>query len=103
MQGSIHGKAELFELVHFDVMIIDEASQLLEPAIIGLLMQTNKVILIGDHMQLPAVSTQPKESVVVHQDQEWAKTIGLTDLSMSYFERLYRHYQQRSYSGDYPC
>ncbi len=95
--ASIHGKPELFELVHFDVMIIDEASQLLEPAIIGLLTQTDKVILIGDHMQLPAVSTQPKVTVTVPTSSVWANPIGLTDLSMSYFERLYRYFQGKSW------
>jgi len=96
--ASIHGKPELFELLHFDVMIVDEASQLLEPAIIGLLTHTQKVILIGDQMQLPAVSTQPRESVRIQPGTAWAEKIGLSDLSMSYFERLYRYYQQKGWS-----
>jgi len=95
--ASIHGKAELFEMLHFDAMIIDEASQLLEPAIVGILTQTDKVILIGDHMQLPAVSTQPRETVMIDTSMKWNEPIGLTDLSMSYFERLYRYYQHRGW------
>lgn len=74
-------------------MMVDEASQLLEPSIVGLLTQTKKAILIGDHMQLPAVSVQPASTSKVKTDLGWAKDIGITDLSMSYFERLYRHFQ----------
>ena len=56
--SSLYGKSGLFDLVSFDIAIIDEASQLPEPFIMGLLTRFNKAILIGDHMQLPAVSIQ---------------------------------------------
>jgi DNA replication ATP-dependent helicase Dna2 len=69
----------------------------LEPAIVGLLTKTQKVILIGDHMQLPAVSTQKKETSLVAVGTPWADQIGLTDLSMSYFERLYRLFQAKGW------
>lgn len=95
--ASTLGKPELFDLMHFDVMMIDEASQLLEPAIVGLLTKTKKVILIGDHMQLPAVSTQKKETSLIPIGATWASPMGLTDLSMSYFERLYRLFQARGW------
>ena len=58
--SSMQGKSELFHLIPFDVAIMDEASQLLEPAVVGLLTRFKKTILIGDHMQLPAVSMQPE-------------------------------------------
>lgn len=95
--ASVQGKNELFELLHFDIAIVDEASQLLEPSIIGLMTRAGKTILIGDHMQLPAVSAQTDESNRFAADEAWATQIGLTDLRMSYFERLYRHYQARGW------
>jgi len=95
--SSLQGKSELFNLVTFDVAIIDEASQLLEPTVVGLLTRFKKSILIGDHMQLPAISIQPEKMSKLKQGVAWSERIGLTDMSMSYFERLYRLYQSRGW------
>lgn len=49
----------IFELRRFDLCIADEASQLLEPQIVGILSHDiSRFILIGDHKQLPAVVQQ---------------------------------------------
>lgn len=82
-------------LKQFDVAIIDEASQILEPHLLGILSAQNsscqclvkKFILIGDHKQLPAVVVQrPEQSEV--QDI-LLQQIGLTNCRNSLFERLY--------------
>ena len=94
--ASISGRPELFKLKHFQVAIIDEASQILEPQILGILCAQNstqqcaidKFILIGDPKQLPAVVQQnPSESVVTNK---LLTEIGLTDRRNSLFERIYR-------------
>lgn len=93
--ASLAGKTELFRLKHFDVAIIDEASQILEPALVGLLCAKDgrgdnaigKFILIGDHKQLPAVVLQ-KESDSAVQDPA-LRQIGLYDRRNSFFERLF--------------
>lgn len=38
---------------HFDVVIIDEAGQISQPAILGALMAADSFVLVGDHKQLP--------------------------------------------------
>jgi len=38
---------------HFDVVIVDEAGQICQPAILGALMAADSFVLVGDHMQLP--------------------------------------------------
>lgn len=38
---------------HFDVVIVDEAGQITQPAVIGPLMAADSFVLVGDHMQLP--------------------------------------------------
>jgi DNA replication ATP-dependent helicase Dna2 len=84
--SSVLGKTELFELKQFDIVIVDEASQILEPNIINLLGRVKRFVLIGDERQLPAVVTQsPIESKV---DDKSLHEIGLFDRRNSYFERL---------------
>lgn len=87
--ASISSKLELFKLIKFDTLIVDEASQILEPQIIGVLPQCNKFILIGDHKQLPAIVLQaPENSQTNNKDLE---NIGLHNRKNSLFERLYKY------------
>ncbi len=81
-------RSYLFSLKHFDLAIVDEASQILEPNIVGLLTQPDKFILIGDYKQLPAVVQQDASLSVVTDAQ--LNAIGLTDCRNSLFERLIR-------------
>ena len=75
---------------HFSLAIIDEASQILEPSIIGLLsnVDIDRFVMIGDHKQLPAVVQQTAEQAAV--DSEELRGIGISDCRQSLFERLYR-------------
>ncbi|KAA6328264.1 hypothetical protein EZS27_022821 [termite gut metagenome] len=92
---AISSKPELFRLKHFDVAIVDEATQILEPQLLSVLCARNedgrnavgKFILIGDYKQLPAVVLQSSAQSEVH---ETLQTIGLANLKDSLFERLYR-------------
>ena len=93
--ASISNKTELFKLKHFQVAIVDEASQILEPHIIGILSAKDvnganaidKFILIGDHKQLPAIVLQNNEETKVND--QTLNSIGLKDRRNSLFERLY--------------
>lgn len=86
--ASVASKPELLKLKRFERVIIDEASQILEPMLVGLLPEFERFILIGDHKQLPAVVSQDAESSAVHDDQ--LQGIGLSNLRNSFFERLYK-------------
>lgn len=85
--ASLSGQLELFGIVDFDYLVIDEASQILEPALIGLLSMGIPYVLIGDHKQLPAVVNQSLEETYTHQPE--LHDIGLYNLSNSYFERMF--------------
>lgn len=78
----------LLKLKKFDRLVVDEASQILEPQMVGLLTHFKHFTLIGDHRQLPAVTAQRPEYTLV--DDAELNTIGIADLRDSYFERLYR-------------
>lgn len=101
--ASIASKPELFKLKHFDVAIVDEATQILEPQLLGILCARfkdgrngiGKFILIGDHKQLPAVVLQSNEQSEVHD--EGLRRIGLYNLKDSFFERLYRFHLQEEH------
>jgi len=96
--ASVWNKPELFQMKHFDLAIIDEATQLLEPHLLGIFCIKNETgenaidrfVLIGDHKQLPAVVLQSKEESRVNDPL--LNAAGITDLSASLFERLYRRY-----------
>lgn len=99
--------SSLFRLKSFDLAIIDEASQILEPHLLGLLSATNgidvairKFVFIGDHKQLPAVVQQSEaESAVV---EPLLQAIGLDNCRNSLFERLLNIYCQPSADGTMP-
>ena len=85
--SSVINRTDLFLLKDFDTVIIDEASQILEPMLVGLLSKFKRFILVGDHKQLPAVVIQPSYSSKVNHDT--LINIGFSDTRTSLFERLY--------------
>ena len=98
--ASISSKPELFKLKRFDVAIVDEATQILEPQLLWILsakafdgqQAVGKFVLIGDHKQLPAVVLQSKEASEVFDDR--LRAVGMYNLKDSLFERLYRLHLQ---------
>lgn len=97
----------IFSLKRFDVAIVDESSQILEPGIVGLLAShrggevamgndgcnIGKFILVGDYKQLPAVVQQNDVDAEVTEPE--LRAIGLDNCKSSLFERLIRQ-EQRS-------
>ena len=78
----------IFQLKHFTLCIVDEASQILEPGLVGLLAsdRIDRFILVGDHKQLPAVVQQSEQESRVSDPLLTA--IGISDCRQSLFERL---------------
>lgn len=90
---AFNSHSQLFLLKQFDLAIVDEASQLLEPDLIGLFSAKHgeedairKFVLIGDEKQLPAVVQQ--EPAVSAVSDEQLHAIGLTNCRLSFFERM---------------
>lgn len=97
--ASISGAPALFRLKRFDLAIVDEASQILEPSIVGILSETYgegilkkpsiaRFVLIGDQKQLPAVVQQNSSQSAVKDDR--LRKISLLNCRDSFFERMIR-------------
>ncbi|MDE6612511.1 MAG: AAA family ATPase, partial [Muribaculaceae bacterium] len=99
--SSLNANINLLSIRKFSIAIVDEASQITEPQIIGILSATDaqgrqaigKYVMIGDHKQLPAVVQQTAREASV--DNSDLRAIGLTDCRMSLFERLLRRYKDK--------
>lgn len=83
----------IFNIKQFSLAVIDEASQILEPNVIGLLSLCHegdpaigKFILIGDYKQLPAVVRQ--NAATSRAGDPLLNNIMLDDCRVSLFERL---------------
>jgi len=85
--ASLASRQVIFDLIPAKRVVIDEASQILEPNVTGLLTRFQHFTLVGDHKQLPAVVVQNESKSVVHLPE--LNEIGLLDRRNSLFERLY--------------
>lgn len=74
----------IFKIKEFHTAIVDEASQLIEPQLVGILSRFKRFILIGDEKQLPPIVIQDSELL---QDDD-LKKLHLYSISNSLFERL---------------
>lgn len=85
--ASISGRVSLFKIKKFDMAIIDEASQILEPQLVDLLTKVNRFVLIGDQKQLPAITQQDKTISAIQF--KGLGDINLTNRRNAYFERIF--------------
>lgn len=92
--STMNSRSALFNIKHFDLVIIDEASQILEPNIVGILTARqeegraiDRFILVGDHKQLPAVVQQQGEADA-EETSSVLENIHLSSCANSLFERL---------------
>ena len=98
--SSVTGKGEaLFDLLDFDRVLIDEASQLLEPQLVHLMTRFPRTVLIGDHRQLPAVVTQAE--ALTRIEDPGLLQLGLRDLRNSLFERLFERCSTENWDWAY--
>ncbi len=96
---SLMSRPFIFALKHFALAIVDEAGQITEPGLVGLLaahkpkstMESaiDRFILIGDYKQLPAVVQQSVEESAVNEP--CLNEAGIRNCRDSLFERLIRN------------
>jgi len=74
-------------IISFDELIIDEASQIIEPSVLGIISEIPKLILIGDQNQLPPITAQGYDQYVFTGKQ--LSNLRYSTYQRSLMERLY--------------
>lgn len=97
--ASFLGNQDLQEIKRFTTALVDEASQLLDVHLVGILSKVQRFILIGDEKQLPPVVTQ--EATALSEDSILAREANIKDLSASLFDRLIRTCQENGWDDAY--
>ncbi|MBI9032451.1 ATP-dependent helicase [bacterium] len=98
--ASYHANREaLHNIISFDTLFIDEASQLIEPELIGITKNFQRFILIGDQNQLPAISIQSDNNQGC-QDQ-LLNNLNIHSFRQSLFERLFANAQTKGWKHAY--
>jgi superfamily I DNA and/or RNA helicase len=96
--GLLKRRAALLTLIgRIDALIIDEASQALEPELVGLCALAGRSVLIGDHLQLPPVVAQPEGTC--RPASAALRAAGFTDLRLTLFERLWQRCQAAGWTA----
>lgn len=98
--ASYHAHREaLHSIMSFDTLFIDEASQLIEPELIGITKNFRRFILIGDQNQLPAISIQ---SDINQECQDYLlHKLNILSFRQSLFERLFTNAQTKGWNHAY--
>ena len=90
---SMYSGSEIWEFGDFTTVIVDEASQIIEPALLGIAARVPRAILVGDQCQLPPVLTLPSGSTATAHPA--LQALGLASLDRSAFERLVERAEER--------
>ena len=92
---SLQKNMDILKIKKFHRIMVDEASQLPDPAMAGILVHFPHYLLIGDHKQLPAVVLQSQDQSEV-KDQDLL-TIGFHNLRDSVFERMIKRVEKMNW------
>lgn len=95
--ASLNARIQILSMKTFSLCIVDEASQILEPHLMGILAASyidkptiEKIVMIGDQKQLPAVVQQNRKTSAV--TESILNDIFITNCRDSLFERMLRRY-----------
>lgn len=86
------------DLVEFDIAIIDEAGRATPPELLIPILRAKKVVLIGDHYQLPPSYDRKLIAAVQNDSEDILPSIDKEFLEKSFFERLFEQLPQSNKS-----
>lgn len=95
-QSATSWHRDLKRITKLDELIIDEASQIMESSLLGLVTLAPKCILIGDQNQLPAICTQSPLDFTYADSP--LNELEYDRIDQSLMERLFRVYKAKGWS-----
>ena len=98
-QATFAMNLDLLQFKPFHTLIVDEASQLLEPQLAGFIPKFERLIMIGDDKQLPAVVLQNEDAT--RCDHGELHAIALKNFRESLFARLLYNARNRGWTDAY--
>lgn len=90
-------KEALHNIISFDTLFVDEASQLIEPELIGITKNFQRFILIGDQNQLPAISIQSEDNQKCKDNL--MNKLAVDNYRQSLFERLFTNAKLKGWTS----
>ena len=79
------------DLIEFDIAIIDEAGRATPPELLIPILRAKKVVLIGDHYQLPPQYDRKLLAALENDDDDSLSYFDKEFFEKSFFERLYEN------------
>ena len=79
------------DLIEFDIVIIDEAGRATPPELLIPILRAKKVVLIGDHYQLPPQYDRKLLAALENDDDGSLSSFDKEFFEKSFFERLYEN------------
>ena len=95
--ASILTYPEIFDFINFQTTIIDEASQITESNLVGIISRIPRFIMIADEKQLPPIVLQTTPNII---DEDLSK-IYVDNLGNSLFERLLKCSKENNWNDAY--
>ncbi len=77
------------DLIEFDIAIIDEAGRATPPELLIPILRAKKIVLIGDHYQLPPQYDRKLLDAIENDDDDNLNSFDKEFFEKSFFERLY--------------
>jgi len=77
------------DLIEFDIAIIDEAGRATPPELLIPILRAKKIVLIGDHYQLPPQYDRKLLTAIESDDDDSLNSFDKEFFEKSFFERLY--------------
>ncbi|MDD3103320.1 MAG: AAA domain-containing protein [Candidatus Cloacimonetes bacterium] len=96
IQSAMSFHKDLLRITRLDELIVDEASQILEISLLGLVSLAPKCILIGDQNQLPAICVQSPLDFAFAESP--LNELEYDRIDQSLMERLFRVHKARGWS-----